>query len=84
MNPVIYTDCKSLIFAGWMKDHNLAAMQISNFLARFSQEMNFKIFHIVGSHNWLADMFSRAFTNSRFLGTPSLSPQDAKTVPPKL
>lgn len=79
--PILYTDCKSLIFAGRLKDHNSAAMQISNFLARFSQEIKFQIYHIPGAQNWLADMFSRAFESSRFIGTPALPLEQAKKIP---
>ena len=80
--PILFTDCKSLIYNGRTKDHNLSSAQISNFLAKTAQELNFSVFHCKGQHNFLADLFSRSYQNSRLLGEPTLSKQQAENIPP--
>ena len=76
---MIFTDCKSLVFAGRSKDYNLASAHISNYLARFCMEMKFELFHVTGEMNFLADLFSRSFPQSRF--TPKLSREEALEKP---
>ena len=76
---MIFTDCKSLVFAGRSKDYNLASAHISNYLARFCMEMKFQLFHITGEMNFLADLFSRSWPQSRF--TPKLSRTEALEKP---
>ena len=81
-DTIIYTDCQSLLYNGRTKDHNIAAAQISNFLAKTSQELKFSIYHAKGQNNFLADLFSRAYQNSRLIGAPSLSKEQAQKLPP--
>ena len=77
----IFTDCRSLLFAGRQKEHSISASSISSYLARMSLELNFKVYHLNTKLNFLADLLSRAYTKSRFIGKPSLTREQAKFMP---
>ena len=78
---IVFTDCKSLIFAGRTKDYNISCANISSFLSRFASEHDIMILHIAGKWNFLADLFSRSFNKSRFLGKPAVSKSIAEELP---
>ena len=82
IQPIVFTDCKSLIYNGRNKDFNISAAQISNYLSKTSQEINFKIFHASGSYNFLADILSRQYHNSRLLGDLTITKEQAEQLPP--
>ena len=79
--PIILTDCSSLLYNGRLKEFNIASAQISNYLAKTAQEMKFQVYHISGKLNFLADLFSRSYLNSRLIGRPALSKKQAEIIP---
>ena len=78
---IIYTDAKSLLYAGRAKDYNISCANISSFLSRFASEHNMTILHIPGKLNFLADLFSRSYGKSRFLGKPTVPRSIAESLP---
>ena len=79
--PIILTDCSSLLYNGRLKEFNIASAQISNYLAKTAMEMKFQVYHISGKLNFLADLFSRSYLNSRLIGKPSLTKKQAEMLP---
>ena len=78
---IIYTDAKSLLYSGRAKDYNISCANISAFLSRFASEHNMTILHIPGKLNFLADIFSRSYGKSRFLGKPAVPRSVAESLP---
>ena len=79
--PIILTDCSSLLYNGRLKEFNIASAQISNYLSKTCMEMKFQIYHISGKLNFLADLFSRSYLNSRLIGRPALTKKQAELIP---
>ena len=81
---VVFTDAKSLIYNSRAKSYNVAASNVSQFLANYALQKNYSVFHISGEHNVLADTLSRAFASSRFLSKQehSISKEHVDHIPP--
>ena len=80
----IFTDAKSVTFIGRNKEFCIASSNIASYLKYFASMKDYVILHIKGQMNICADIFSRSFTNSRFIkkSQHSISKQHAKNVPP--
>ena len=85
LKPIlILTDARNLIRISRQKERSILCSSMSNFLSKMSRYFNYNIFHVPANINILADIFSRAFVNSRYIqnGSYNLSKEAAANVPP--
>ena len=80
----VFTDARSLIWVGRNREYQIACNGLANKLAKIQLEIPHTIYSVPSETNYLADIFSRAFHNSRFLDKSkySLSKIQAQTLPP--
>jgi RNase H-like domain found in reverse transcriptase len=81
---VVFTDARSLIWVSRNREYNFACNGLVNKLAKIQLEIPHKIFSVTSEVNYLADLFSRSYSTSRFLDKDllSLSKVQANKIPP--
>lgn len=80
----VFTDARSLIWVGRNKEHSIACNGLANKLSKIQLEIPYIVYSVPSETNYLADIFSRAFYNSRFLDKSkfALSKTRATYLPP--
>ena len=63
----IFTDARSIIKTKRAQEYSIKHFNFSNYLQSLSERTKFQIFHLPGKYNILADHYSRAILNSRFI-----------------
>ena len=81
--PIILCDARNLIFISRMKERSILAQNLSSFLYDMAKLYQFQIFMIPGHLNYMADIFSRAFSNSKYVCKDkyNLSKETAENLP---
>ena len=81
---VVFTDARSLMWVSRNREYSIACNGLVNKLARIQLEIPHKVYSVPSEVNYLADLFSRAFSTSRFLDKSkfALSKVQAGKVPP--
>lgn len=80
----VFTDARSLIWVSRNREHSIACNGLVNKLASLQLEIPHQIYSVPSEVNYLADLLSRAFSESRFLDKNlfSLSKVQAGKIPP--
>ena len=81
---IVFTDARALMWVSRNREYSIACSGLVNKLAKLQLEIPHKIYSVPSEVNYLADIFSRAFHNSRFLDKSvySLSKVQANKIPP--
>jgi len=81
---VVFTDARSLIWVSRNREYSIACNGLVNKLAKLQLEIPHVVYSVPSEVNYLADMFSRAYSESRFLEKEnfSLSKVQAGKIPP--
>ena len=80
---IVFCDAKSLLYIGRRKEFDILSFHLANFFTYFLSNYGFNIYHISGKYNILADLFSRAFSRSRFCNNDlTMSKKQAENLPP--
>ena len=64
---IVFTDARALLWVGRNREFSIACNGLVNKLARIQLEFPHKVYSVPSEVNFLADVFSRAFSTSRFL-----------------
>ena len=66
-----------------MRERSILVQNLNSYLYEMSKLYNFQIFMIPGSINYLADVFSRAFSKSKYVCSDkyNLSKEAAENLP---
>jgi len=80
----VFTDARSLIWVGRNREYSIACNGLANKLAQIQLEIPHTVYSVPSETNYLADIFSRAFSTSRFLDKSkfALSKNQAANIPP--
>ena len=81
---IVFTDARALIWVSRNREYSIACNGLVNKLAKIQLEIPHKVYSVPSEVNYLADLFSRSFNNSRFLDKSefSLSKVQAGKIPP--
>jgi len=81
---IVFTDARALMWVGRNREYSIACNGLVNKLAKIQLEMPHVVYSVPSEVNYLADIFSRAFSSSRFLDKAefALSKTQANEVPP--
>jgi RNase H-like domain found in reverse transcriptase/Reverse transcriptase (RNA-dependent DNA polymerase)/Integrase zinc binding domain len=81
---IVFTDARSLIWVSRNREYSIACNGLVNKLAKIQLEIPHKVYSVPSEVNYLADLFSRSFTSSRFLEKErlALSKVQANKIPP--
>ncbi len=80
---IVFTDARSLLWVSRNREYSIACNGLVNKLAKLQLEIPHKVFSVPSEVNYLADVFSCAFSNSRFAKNEfSLSKVQASKIPP--
>ena len=81
---IVFTDARALLWVGRNREYSIACNGLVNKLAKIQLEYPHVVYSVPSEVNFLADLFSRAFTSSRFLDKThfSLSKAQANHLPP--
>ena len=80
---IVLTDARNLMYISRLKDRSILANNLASYLHDMARLYSFNIFHIPGSMNFLADMFSRCFSKSKHIckSEYNLSKECARQLP---
>ncbi len=81
---IVFTDARALMWVGRNREYSIACNGLVNKLAKIQLEIPHVVYSVPSEVNYLADIFSRAFTTSRFLEKAqfALSKAQANNLPP--
>jgi len=81
---IVFTDARALMWVGRNREYSIACNGLVNKLAKIQLEIPHVVYSVPSEVNFLADIFSRAFSTSRFLEKSqfALSKIQANTLPP--
>ena len=81
---IVLTDARNLIRLNKERERKILSSSLANFFANLALHVHFNVYHIPSVLNILPDLYSRAFTNSRFIqnGKYNLSKEAAAKLPP--
>jgi len=81
---IVFTDARSLMWVSRNREYSIACNGLVNKLAQIQLEIPHIVYSVPSEVNYLADLFSRAFQESRFLEKShfSLSKVQANKIPP--
>ena len=81
--PIILCDARNLMYIARMRERSILAQNLNSYLYEMSKLYNFQIFMIPGSINYLADIFSRSFSKSKYVCSDkyNLSKEAAENLP---
>jgi dUTPase len=81
---IVFTDARALMWVGRNREYSIACNGLVNKLAKIQLEIPHVVYSVPSEVNYLADIFSRAFTTSRFLEKAqfALSKSQANSLPP--
>ena len=81
---VVFTDARALMWVSRNREYSIACNGLVNKLAKIQLEIPHVVYSVPSEVNYLADIFSRAFSTSRFLDKNmfSLSKPQASNLPP--
>ena len=81
--PIILCDARNLCYIARMKERSILANNLNWFLHDMSMIYNFQIFMIPGNINFMADIFSRSFSSSKYVCKDqyNLSKEHAEQLP---
>ena len=81
---IVFTDARALMWVGRNREYSIACNGLVNKLAKIQLEIPHVVYSVPSEVNYLADIFSRAFTTSRFLDKSkfALSKAQANKLPP--
>jgi len=81
---IVFTDARALMWVGRNREYSIACNGLVNKLAKIQLEIPHVVYSVPSEVNYLADIFSRAFTSSRFLDKAefALSKSQANKLPP--
>ena len=81
---IVFTDARALMWVGRNREYSIACNGLVNKLAKIQLEIPHVVYSVPSEVNYLADIFSRAFTTSRFLEKAqfALSKTQANALPP--
>jgi hypothetical protein len=81
---IVFTDARSLMWVSRNREYSIACNGLVNKLAQIQLEIPHIVYSVPSEVNYLADLFSRAFQESRFLEKThfSLSKVQANNIPP--
>ena len=81
---IVFTDARALMWVGRNREYSIACNGLVNKLAKIQLEIPHVVYSVPSEVNYLADIFSRAFTTSRFLDKAqfALSKAQANSLPP--
>ncbi len=80
---IVFTDARALMWVGRNREYSIACNGLVNKLAKIQLEIPHVVYSVPSEVNYLADIFSRAFTTSRFLDKSefALSKAQANKLP---
>ena len=80
---IVFTDARALMWVGRNREYSIACNGLVNKLAKIQLEIPHVVYSVPSEVNFLADVFSRAFSTSRFLDKAqfALSKPQANTLP---
>lgn len=80
---IAFTDARSLIWVSRNREYSIACNGLVNKLAKIQLEIPHKVYSVPSEVNFLADVFSRSFSSSRFLDKSNfaLSKAQAHKIP---
>jgi hypothetical protein len=83
---IVFTDARALMWVGRNREYSIACNGLVNKLAKIQLEIPHVVYSVPSEVNYLADIFSRAFTTSRFLDKSefALSKAQANKLPHSL
>src|SRR5450830_1637994 len=64
---IVFTDARALMWVGRNREYSIACNGLVNKLAKIQLEIPHVVYSVPSEVNYLADVFSRAFSTSRFL-----------------
>ena len=81
---IVFTDARALMWVGRNREYSIACNGLVNKLAKIQLEIPHVVYSVPSEVNFLADVFSRAFSSSRFLDKEefTLSKPQANSLPP--
>ncbi len=81
--PIIFTDAKNLLKVRRLSERSILASNLIHYLDNVGKVLNYGVFHIPGKHNYLADLLSRSYSESRFVqnSTYKMSKDFALAIP---
>ena len=81
---IVFTDARALMWVGRNREYSIACNGLVNKLAKIQLEIPHVVYSVPSEVNFLADVFSRAFSTSRFLDKShfALSKVQANRIPP--
>ncbi len=80
---IVFTDARALMWVGRNREYSIACNGLVNKLAKIQLEIPNVVYSVPSEVNYLADIFSRAFTTSRLDKTEfALSKAQANKLPP--
>ena len=81
---IVFTDARALMWVGRNREYSIACNGLVNKLAKIQLEIPHVVYSVPSEVNFLADVFSRAFSTSRFLDKAqfALSKPQANSLPP--
>ena len=81
---IVFTDARALMWVGRNREYSIACNGLVNKLAKIQLEIPHVVYSVPSEVNFLADVFSRAFSTSRFLEKAqfALSKVQANSLPP--
>lgn len=81
---IVFTDARALMWVGRNREYSIACNGLVNKLAKIQLEIPHVVYSVPSEVNYLADVFSRAFSTSRFLDKNefALSKCQANQIPP--
>ena len=85
LHPItVFTDARALLWVGRNREYSIACNGLVNKLAKIQLEIPHVVYSVPSEVNYLADLFSRAFSSSRFLEKThfTLSKIQANNLPP--
>jgi hypothetical protein len=81
---IVFTDARALMWVGRNREYSKACNGLVNKLAKIQLEIPHVVYSVSSEVNFLADIFTRAFSTSRFLDKTmlALSKVHANNLPP--
>ena len=81
---IVFTDARALMWVSRNREYSIACNGLVNKLAKIQLEIPHVVYSVPSEVNYLADIFSRAFSTSRFLDKNifALSKVQANSLPP--
>src|SRR5450830_1021872 len=70
---IVFTDARALMWVGRNREYSIACNGLVNKLAKIQLEIPHVVYSVPSEVNFLADVFSRAFSTSRFLDKNQLA-----------